>query len=110
MLKFDVVQDLFKLTNIQQSILQSIFDKIAMLLANYIVEANKYREDTILADIYFGKICIYLNEETIKITFQPSDKLDLYMKDAALNNKSILIQQMEKSLANKILNIYKDLL
>ena len=40
-----------------------------MLLANYIVEANKYGEDTILADIYFGKIHIYLNEETIKITF-----------------------------------------
>lgn len=110
MLKFDIVQDLFKLTNIQQSILQNIFDKIAILLANYIVEANKQGEDTILADIYFGKIRIYLNEEIIKITFQPSDKLDLYMKDAALNNKSILIQQMEKSLANKILNIYKDLL
>ena len=26
-----------------------------MLLANYIVEANKYGEDTILADIYLEK-------------------------------------------------------
>jgi hypothetical protein len=50
-----------------------------------------------------------VNKDSVKYRFEPSSKLENYIIDTILTNKSPVIDDIEKSLISKINNVYKEL-
>lgn len=109
MVKFNIVEDLASLTNIDESILVKIFNKLTnYCLSDYINECFLSGNNTVLIDFGFGKLAINIEEDSIKYKFIPSEELELNLINS-LNNKNQLEVELSNSLSDKLLANYKDL-
>lgn len=106
---FNMLKDLSMITTIDESTLTKLCSKINLCIANDINEAVISNSDVLDIDLQFGKLCIKINDDSIKYRFEPSNDLETLI-DKALNDDNKLVSSFESSLATKVQNVYKTLL
>ena len=106
---FNIKEDLSKLTTIDVLYINRIFDKIIWCMSDYVQEAIDSGEDSVEVNFGFGSVIINIEEDSIKYRFKPSKTLDDAIIGTVIDGKNCFTLTLEKNLAQKITNIYKDM-
>lgn len=107
---FNIKEDLSKLTTIDILYLNRIFNKIIWCISDYVEMAIEKGEDLVEVNLGFGVITININDDSIKYRFKPSKELDESIINTVIDGKNNFTLTLEKTLVQKITNIYKDFL
>ena len=106
----DIADDLSVLTTIQKSAIIKLLDKESYIITNGIEENLLSNNPISEFDLGIGVLSILIDDKQIKYKFIPNTKLEKAIKKTVSNKKSPLKDSLEKTLVNKIPNIYKELL
>lgn len=106
----EIIADLSTLTTIPVKTLDKLVTKSVWCIGDAIEETLNKSEEILSADIGIGVIGIQILNNEIKYKFTPSVQLEKCVREAVINGKNTLEYTVEKTLANKIINTYKDLL
>lgn len=103
----DIIEDLSKLTTIPRDRLDKLTNKISFIIGDGLCE----KSDTNIYefDIGIGTLEI-IDEECIRYRFKPSKDFEKLVFESLVNNKNILQDTFEKTLAQKIMKVYKDII
>lgn len=105
----DLVQRLSSLTTIPEKNFAKLNEKSELIIANSAYNALHSGQTDISVDIGLGTIHIKLEDNQILYKYTPSTSLEKCMRKAVIDDKDFLTDIVEKSLTNRILNAYKDL-
>lgn len=105
----DIINDTATITTIPRNTLVQLEKRFEQCITSAIYSAAITSDDTVELDIGIGVLIICWSEEEIKYKFIPSNSLESSVTAAIVDKKCDLIESMEKSLTNKIINVYKEL-
>lgn len=105
----NLIQRLASLTTIPEKNFIKLNEKSELIIANAANNALHNGETNLEVDIGIGTIYIKIEDNQILYKYVPSASLEKYMKKAIVDDKDFLTEVVEKSLSNRILNAYKDL-
>lgn len=108
-IKSDLLDDISSLTTIQRVSLDRLVSQANKCICHDIQEVLVNDSSGACVNIGIGNLFIDVNKDSIKYRFEPSSKLENYIIDTILTNKSPIIDDIEKSLISKINNVYKEL-
>lgn len=106
----DILKDISTLTFIPLSSLEELVNITNKCMCHSVDEALKSNSNTVNINIGIGIITIFVEENTVRYRFKPSSSLEVSVNSTINDKKSPLIGEIEKSLVDKITNIYKELL
>ena len=106
----NLIEDLSILTTIPTKNLTSLFNKMEYCIVDTVKENYLQNNDLTEIDIGFGKLYIKKEENNLRYKFTPSDELTKALSNLFKNKLNLLEFQLEKSLVDKITNVYKELL
>ena len=109
MKKIDALNDLSTLTTIPYSNLQKLFYRLGTIIAYDVQESLRENEQIISIHLGFGVLNILVTEEDVSYKFIPTSAFEQELIDAVINHDIALVNDIEDSLKNKIVNAYKDL-
>jgi len=104
-----LISDISTLTTIPKIQLKAIFDKIPLIISHEVLESIDAKESTCVIDVDFGKLYVRVTESEILYKFVPSLKLEKMVKNTVTNKNSGLTVEVEDTLRDRILTVYKDL-
>ena len=104
----EVTEDLSTLTTIPKNTLQKLNQKVEWIICNSIYEDILKNEKLTKIDLGIGLLLIENQEEEIKYKFIPSQRLEQSIREVYIDKKNPLQLELEKTLANRIINTYKD--
>lgn len=105
----DLVQDLSTLTTIPVSSLSRLADKCKDIISYSVYESLQESENVISVDIGIGILYINVNEDSIQYKFVPSLSLEKTICKTVEGKQKPIIEDIEKTLKNRILAVYKEL-
>jgi len=105
----DALKDLSILTAIPYSSLQKVSSKIGDIICHDIKESYYQGENNLEVDLGIGKLTMLLINDNISYGFVPSLQLERKIIDSFDSSGDVLIEKLEQSLKNKIINSYKEL-
>lgn len=105
-----LIEDLSILTTIPKATLDQLTEKSYSCICHNIYENILDKETVTTVDIGIGIVKIRLEDNDVIYKFIPSKKLEKYIKQTFTNNESPLVKKVEKTLSNRIINTYKDIL
>lgn len=109
-MEFNLLNDISTLTTVPLSALYKLVDKASWCICNNVEEtflnSNNITEINIGT---LGTLVIEVVEDTIEYRFIPNKKLDKYIIDTIVNKKNPLIDQLDNTLASRLIDTYKDL-
>lgn len=108
-MNYDILQDLSDITTVPKAQLQTLFDKIILFCCHDVVEQLKEGNTKTELDLYFGKLYVLVEDETVKYKFIPSKKFERQMSESAITLNSPLTKTIETLLSERLTNTYKDL-
>lgn len=109
--EIDIINDMAKLTSLPKRAILSVIEKGVYCICEAVQETSVIKEDITCLDIGFGKLYIKNNNnESLMYKFVPSEFLELELKEALQNKKTILKDELEESLFEKLSAVYKELL
>ena len=108
-MEYDLIEDLSKLTTINELSLNRVFDKVQWCICDYIEAAVTSGVNTVDINIGFGTLTINIDNDSIKYRFKPNKKLETAIIGTMLDDKNPLKFELENNLVQKITNIYKDM-
>ena len=97
------------LTTVQRVSLDRLVSQANKCICHDIKELMVSDFNCACINIGIGNLFIDLNENSVKYRFEPSSKLENYIINTILTGKSPVIDDIEKSLTNKVNNVYKEL-
>ena len=105
-----IIEDLSKITTIPETALTKLAEKAVWCICDSFEES--ILENLEVTEIDLGVGCLQISncDENIVYRFIPSEILEKSLIDISLNNKNPLQLTLEKTLANKIINTYKDII
>lgn len=106
----NIVKDLSTLTTIEEENLNKLVEKELWCICSYVEEMINSKENFCDIDLGIGTLTISIMDNQLKFKFIPSQTLEQGVRDTIVNEKSPLRLSLEKSLVNKISNIYKELI
>lgn len=106
----NIVNDLSNLTTIPEKTLAKLCSKMIFCISDAIVEAKTQGLSTVDLDIGIGTLSILLSEEEVKYKYIPSTEFEDAVKSSILEERNLLEDKLEQSFAEKITNLYKDLI
>lgn len=106
--KYNLTEDISKLTNIPYRTLLKLVTKQEFAIASVVKDNVLDGNSTMSIDIGYGNLIICVDDDVVKYRFVPSSKLNDKVK-AAINNGDSMIYQLEQSVKNKILSQYKEM-
>ena len=109
MLKFNLVNDLASLTNIDNELLARIISKSSLCIGEYINEAYIDGCNISEIDLSFGKLIIGVVDNEIKYKFVPSKRLEESIINSLNNKQSDMEVELSKAAVEKLLANYKEL-
>lgn len=107
---YNSIDDLQQLTTIPKASLQKVFNLLDSCICHNILETIENGENLIEIDIEIGRLIINIEGNSIKYKFIPSAQFEQHIKNTVIFKISPLVENIEKSLAKKITDTYKDLL
>lgn len=106
----DIVENVSKLTTIPKQSLDKLNEKVVWCICDGfeqdVLDNKKYSE----LDLGIGILYISNTEDDIKYKFKPSELLENNIRATAVEGKNPLVVNLEKRLADKIVNTYKDII
>lgn len=105
----DIINDTATITTIPKNTLLQLEKRVEQCITSAVYSAAIISDDTVELDIGIGILIICWSEEEIRYKFIPGKSLEASVTDAIVDKKCDLIESMEKSLTNKIINVYKEL-
>lgn len=109
-LEVNLLEDVSKLTTIPKEALDKLSSKFIWCLGDSIQEMLLKHNNMLKADIGIGNIIIINEDELIKYKFIPKEELEDAVRELIVNNRNPLKYNLDKTLANKIINTYKDII
>ena len=107
---FNTLNDLAILTTIPQATLVKLMDKIGWCICNSIEESNLNSDPITEIDLGIGKLVLNIEDNIVEYKFIPSTKLESNIIKTIKERKNPLINKLEASLADRIINTYKDMI
>ena len=106
---FNIKDDLSKLTTIDVLYINRLFDKIVWCISDYVEMAIDKGESYVEVDFGFGSVIVNIENDSIRYKFKPSKQLDDSIINTVVDGKNNLTLVLEKTLTQKLTNIYKDM-
>ena len=106
----NIATDLSTLTTIPKSAIIKLLNKESYIISEAVEEGLLSGNQIIEIDLEIGVLSILIDESQIKYKFIPSTKLEKAVKQTVKNRKNPLKDSLEKTLVNRITDIYKELL
>ena len=104
-------KDLSTLTTIHEDTFENLISKTMLCIANYVHEAKLNGDEIVKVDIGIGDLYIKLSDtEDLKYKFIPNTTMTKVLNRTLKNGISPLAEIVEKTLINRLTNIYKDLI
>ena len=104
-----VIDDLQTLTNIPKSSFEQLIDKVDYIISHAVFESRKSGETFTEIDVGIGFVNILDEGDCIKYKFIPSSTLEKRISSTIKSNESPLIEKVESTLQQKVMNVYKTL-
>ena len=105
-----IIEDVSKMTNIPTKVISSILDKVLFSILDSVRENDLAGIDTTETDIGFGTLLIKHEDNAVKYKFLPSNKMSENISKVYNEKLNLLECELEKSLVEKVLKTYKELL
>ena len=106
----NLLNDLSIITTIPQATLTKLTDKSIWCICNSLEEAILKLESIAEIDLGIGKLLLGIEDNSLEYKFIPSPKLESNIIKTIKDKKNPLINQLESSLADRIINVYKDMM
>ena len=107
---YKIIDDLSEITTIPLKTLSKICDKEVLCIAHSVVNNLKDNNNITSMDIGIGQLHIKVEEDKSLYKFIPSSNMSKIIKEAVTSSTSPLVAEVEKSLLDKVMNTYKDLI
>lgn len=107
---FNVLNDLATLTTIPQATLVKLMDKMGWCICNLVEESSLNSDSITEIDLGIGKLILNIENNEIEYKFIPSTKLESNIIKTIKEKKNPLLNKLETSLADRIINTYKDMI
>jgi hypothetical protein len=108
-IKSDLLDDISQLTTVQRVSIDRLVNQGVNCICHDIQELKVAKSDCACIDIGLGNLFINISNNEIKYRFEPSSKLESGILNTVLTGKSPVIDDIEKSLINKVNTVYKEL-
>ena len=100
--------DLSTITTIPKLTLDKLDDKREWCICNAVQETLLDKETITYINIGIGTLGIKIEDNTVRYKFTPSSSLEQSIQQTIINKKNPLINNIEQTLATKIINTYKE--
>lgn len=108
-IKSDLLDDVSSLTTVQRISLDRLVNQANKCICHDIQELLLTKNNCACINIGLGNLFIDISNDEIKYRFEPSSKLENYVLNTVLTKESPVIDEIEKSLINKVNTVYKEL-
>ncbi len=98
------------LTTIPEKTLRKLVDIQEYIINDMVEDSMTKGETTTEVDVGFGNLIIRFEDGALRFKFIPSAKFEESLVNTVVNKKNILRLTLEKSLVDKVMHIYKDLI
>ena len=106
----DIIKDMSTLTTISEKSLHELMKKEEYCIVSAIFENMKNNEVLTELDIGIGKLLVKIENNSIKYKFIPSESLEHAIVNSYKQDKCVLVDNLNKSLVDRITNTYKDII
>ena len=106
----NIIDDICELTTINKRYINRLTTISKQSIAHATLEAYLNREKNISLNIGIGELQIELSADSVSYQFIPSKDLEELIVDSLQSKTSPITELVEETLANKIINTYKDLI
>lgn len=107
-MRVNLVEDLSELTTIQLASLNRLVKQSMWIICDAVEAAVHNKDDSLDIDIGLGTLKINFDNEEVKYKFIPKPTLENGISRAIVEEQNPLQLALEKSLADKITNVYKE--
>ena len=107
-MRVNLMEDLSELTTIQLASLNRLVKQSMWIICDAVEAAVHNKDDSLDVDLGFGTLKIKFDNEEVKYRFIPKPTLENSIAKAIVEEQNPLQLVLEKSLANKIINVYKE--
>lgn len=105
-----MIENLSTLTTIPKKHLERLLNKVFLCIGDAVEEIVLKNEKLTEIDIGIGTLVISIYDDMLKYKFIPNNRLDKVVKSTVVEKKNSLTREIDDNLANKIINVYKDML
>lgn len=106
----NIVQDVATITTVPRAYLKSLITQGVQCVCHAVYENTLENESLTQMDIGIGKLYIKQEDDIIKYKFIPSSELEKLVQQTVTTRESPLTAVVEKAVASRIVDTYKDLL
>ena len=107
-MKTNVIEDLSKLTTINELTLQRLSDKVSWCIADSVEQSVLAGDSTSEIDIGIGTLTVMATGDEVRYRFQPNSKLNKAVTSTVITGKNPLTFNLESTLVQKICNTCKN--
>lgn len=107
-MRVNLMEDLSELTTIQLASLNRLVKQSMWIICDAVEAAVRNKDDSLDIDLGFGTLKIKFDNEEVKYKFIPKPTLENGIAKAIVEEQNPLQLALEKSLADKITNVYKE--
>ena len=112
-IEFNVVEDVSKITTIAPGALNKLVHIAMCCMCDYAeqlkIQHDEDYTDAMNVDIGIGNLIFSIEDGRLHYTFKPCAKFEKALIGAIVNGKNPLVKTIEKSIASRITNTYKDM-
>lgn len=105
----NTLTDLATLTNIPEKILEKLFQSIAYIICQAVLEDTLDESDITSIDLNFGILYIKHENSELKFKFVPSKDLEDNLKETITQKLNLMENTLTDKISVKLLEIYKEL-
>lgn len=106
----DLIKDIATLTTIPENSLEKLAEKAVFCISSGVEETILKQESIVEVDLGFGTLNIELKTDTVRYKFIPNEKLENAIIDTVVNKRNLLQDKLEKTLVDRVVGTYKDLI
>lgn len=107
----NLINDISTISTIGEDALAKLVNIAKYCICNAVDEVLLSKKDNVTSiDLGIGILSILVEDNSIKYKFIPSEELESGIRDVAIGDDNPFVIKFEKTLVNKITNLYKELL
>ena len=104
-----IIDDLKTTTLVAERNLVMLFDTMVSLISQEILESDMRGDDYAEINLEFGTLYIKLIDDIPRYKFVPTEEFNNVVKKTYRTKKSRLVNKVDKTISDRIMNTYKDL-
>lgn len=109
-MKYILKNDLSKVTNIPEPLLDKLITKIRAIICDDVLDASLEKSNLVEIDVGIGTLTISIEDNNLKYRFTPSELFNDNIVSTIVELKSPVKDGVSTTLASKIQGLYEELL